>query len=118
MRQRRWLELIKDYDLEVQYHEGKANKVADTLSRKSSHTLNNTLVIANELYAELQEMGIETVMPGTTAALLSSMTLESDLKEKIRRGQPIDPKIEKIRQATIRGETAVPAVHERDFPLR
>jgi hypothetical protein len=35
MRQRRWLELIKDYDLEVHYHPGKANVVADALSHKS-----------------------------------------------------------------------------------
>ena len=35
MRQRRWLELIKDYNLEVHYHPGKANVVADALSRKS-----------------------------------------------------------------------------------
>jgi hypothetical protein len=34
MRQRTWLELIKDYDLEVNYHPGKANVVADALSRK------------------------------------------------------------------------------------
>jgi hypothetical protein len=34
LRQRRWLELIKDYDLEIQYHRGKANVVADALSRK------------------------------------------------------------------------------------
>jgi ribonuclease HI len=35
MRQRRWLELVKDYDLEIHYHPGKANVVADDLSRKS-----------------------------------------------------------------------------------
>ena len=35
MQQRRWLELIKDYDLEVHYHPSKANVVADALSRKS-----------------------------------------------------------------------------------
>jgi hypothetical protein len=34
MRQQRWLELIKDYELEVHYHPGKANVVADALSRK------------------------------------------------------------------------------------
>ncbi|GJW68703.1 retrovirus-related pol polyprotein from transposon TNT 1-94 [Tanacetum coccineum] len=34
MRQRRWLELLADYDYEIRYHPGKANVVADTLSRK------------------------------------------------------------------------------------
>jgi hypothetical protein len=34
MRQHRWLELIKDYDLEVHYHPRKVNVVADALSRK------------------------------------------------------------------------------------
>ncbi|KAL0545979.1 hypothetical protein IC582_015883 [Cucumis melo] len=34
MRQRRWLELVKDYDCEILYHPGKANVVADALSRK------------------------------------------------------------------------------------
>jgi hypothetical protein len=34
LRQRRWLELIKDYDLEIHYHSGKANLVADALNRK------------------------------------------------------------------------------------
>jgi hypothetical protein len=32
LRQRRWLELIKDYDLGINYHPGKANVVADALS--------------------------------------------------------------------------------------
>ena len=34
MRQRRWLELMKDYDITIQYHPEKANVVADALSRK------------------------------------------------------------------------------------
>nr|GEY48340.1 putative reverse transcriptase domain-containing protein [Tanacetum cinerariifolium] len=34
MRQRRWLELISDYDCEIRYHPGKANVVADALRRK------------------------------------------------------------------------------------
>jgi hypothetical protein len=33
MRQRRWLELIKDYDLEVHYHPGKANVVAECAAK-------------------------------------------------------------------------------------
>ncbi|XP_073045974.1 uncharacterized protein [Primulina eburnea] len=35
MRQRRWIELLKDYDLTISYHPGKANKVADALSRRN-----------------------------------------------------------------------------------
>jgi hypothetical protein len=42
MRQRRWLELIKNYELEVHYHPGKANVVAEALSRK--HRCNHTTV--------------------------------------------------------------------------
>jgi hypothetical protein len=37
MRQRRWLELIKDYELELHYHPGKANVVVDTLSHKAHY---------------------------------------------------------------------------------
>jgi hypothetical protein len=35
MRQRRWLELVKDYELEVHNHPGKVNVVADALSHKA-----------------------------------------------------------------------------------
>ena len=38
MRQRRWLELVKAYDCDIQYHSGKANVVDDALIRKSSHS--------------------------------------------------------------------------------
>ena len=34
MRQHRWLDVVKDYDFEILYHPGKANVVANTLSRK------------------------------------------------------------------------------------
>jgi hypothetical protein len=37
MRQRRWMEFLKDYDFEMKYHPGKANVVPDALSRKSLH---------------------------------------------------------------------------------
>ena len=39
LRQRRWMELIKDYDCVIDYHPGKANVVADSLSRKSIQML-------------------------------------------------------------------------------
>ena len=39
MRQRRWIELLKDYDYIIQYHLGKANVMADALSKKSVGSL-------------------------------------------------------------------------------
>ena len=62
MRQRRWLELIKDYNLEVHYHPGKANVVADALSRKAHQdeetlsSLNHAEILAHiALTSELLE---------------------------------------------------------------
>jgi len=36
IRQRRWMELLKDYDCDILYHLGKANKVVDAFSHKST----------------------------------------------------------------------------------
>ena len=58
LRQRRWLELIKDYDLEVHYHPGKANIVADALSRRSY--INAALVtqLPKELCAKFEHLNL------------------------------------------------------------
>lgn len=84
MRQRRWLELIKDYDLDIQYHEGKANVVADSLSRKSSHSL-NTLVVANKLCEEISRLQIEVVHEGEVEKLLSALTIQPNFLDEIYR---------------------------------
>jgi hypothetical protein len=47
LRQRRWLELIKDYNLEVHYHLGKANVVADALSHRSHVTDEESLPLSH-----------------------------------------------------------------------
>nr|GFB83437.1 putative reverse transcriptase domain-containing protein [Tanacetum cinerariifolium] len=39
MRQRRWIELLSDYDCEIRYHPGKANVVADALSKKDKEPI-------------------------------------------------------------------------------
>jgi hypothetical protein len=62
LRQRRWLEPIKDYDLEVHYHPGKANVVVDALSRKSYADKVQAMLESKELCAKfkLLNLGIVT----------------------------------------------------------
>ena len=55
MRQRRWLELIKDYELQILYHPGKANTMAEALSRKSSATVSCVLSSQKDLLTDLQQ---------------------------------------------------------------
>jgi hypothetical protein len=61
MRQRRWLELIKDYDFEVHYHPGKANVVADALSRKIHCYCLSTELYRDTLCSELSKLRLEIV---------------------------------------------------------
>jgi ribonuclease HI len=58
LRQQRWLELIKDYDLEIHYHLGKANVVANTLSRKSYANATMANRMPRELYKEFEQLNL------------------------------------------------------------
>ena len=59
LRQRRWMELIKDYDCTIHYHPGKANVVADALSRKASGRLSCIRCARVAHIMELRLMGVE-----------------------------------------------------------
>ena len=54
LRQRRWLELLKDYDCIILYHPGKANVVADALSRKSMGSLAHIAVQKRHMVREVR----------------------------------------------------------------
>jgi ribonuclease HI len=61
LRQRRWLELIKDYDLEVHCHPRKANVVADALSRKSYANEVQVMPMSSELCVEFEYLNLGIV---------------------------------------------------------
>jgi hypothetical protein len=65
MRQRRWLELIKDYDLEIHYHPGKANVVADALSRKASCHCLTVGTPDTTLCQEIEKLNLGMIQHGT-----------------------------------------------------
>ncbi|WVZ84541.1 hypothetical protein U9M48_031567 [Paspalum notatum var. saurae] len=60
MRQRRWLELIKDYDLEIHYHPGKANVVADALSHKAHCNVIEACPTVRVICCEMDEIEVPT----------------------------------------------------------
>jgi hypothetical protein len=73
MRQRRWLELIKDYELEIHYHPGKANVVADALSRKTSYYCLTMKTSDITLCQEMEKLNLGMIQHGT----LNQFKLES-----------------------------------------
>jgi hypothetical protein len=81
MRQRRWIELIKDYDLGIHYHPGKANVVVDALSRERCSL--NALLKASQptLGEEFEKFGLQLVSHGFLANLEVRPTLTDIIKE-------------------------------------
>lgn len=77
MRQRRWLELLNDYECEIKYHPGKANAVADALSRKNT--------------------------PKTRPVRALQLTIQSNLPKQIRNTQTKAVKEENLKGESLRG---------------
>jgi hypothetical protein len=94
MRQRRWLELIKDYELEVHYHLGKANVVADALSQKSQCNCVMMDSRINTLCDELSKMKIEVIPYGA----LSHISVEPTLQDQIIMAQLSDKGVQIIKE--------------------
>jgi hypothetical protein len=93
------LELIKDYDMEIHYHPGKANLVVDALSRKGQVHAAIVTQLPNELAEDFERLnlGIVAHTEGTT------IELEPILEQEIRKGQIGDAKIQEIKDLITEG---------------
>ena len=94
LRQKRWLELIKDYSLVINYHLGKANVVADALSWKSFVTLTHICIAYVPLLLDMKTMGINLDYDGY-GTLLASIVVRPTLVDQIRRKQIQDDELVK-----------------------
>nr|GFB76799.1 reverse transcriptase [Tanacetum cinerariifolium] len=90
MRQRRWLELLKDYDTNIQYHPRKANVVADALSRKSGMIAG--IKVEEEIIHDLERLDIELYVRGQHG-YWASLRIEPDLISWIKEAQNKDSEI-------------------------
>jgi hypothetical protein len=79
MRQRRLLELIKDYDIEVYYHPGKANVIADALSRKAHCSCLSVETFSETLCWDMRKLNLEIIPQGS----LNHIAVETTFKDSI-----------------------------------
>ena len=125
MRQRRWLELIKDYELEVHYHPGKANVVADALSRKSHCNCTMVRPLDLALCCELERLNLEIIQQGGLNNIVIESTIGDQIiaaqkedrgmfhiRKKIRMGQKSPFRIDQANVVRFKNRLVVPKVPE------
>ncbi|GAU43989.1 hypothetical protein TSUD_91680 [Trifolium subterraneum] len=88
MRQRRWMEYLKDFDFELNYHPGKANVVADALSRKALYA-SEILMHQCGLYEKFRDMNLN-VTYRKDGVKLNRIELTCDLRSTIGSAQEKD----------------------------
>jgi hypothetical protein len=98
LRQRRWLELIKDYDVRINYDLGKANVVADPLSHKKYC---NATLMRPELHQEFGYLNLVMVHETTT-----TIEMEPTLEAEIKKAQLEDEKMKEIWQLIKENKTS------------
>ena len=105
LRQRRWLEVIKDYDCTIEYHPGKANVVADALSRRPESSLSHMRSGYLPLLVDLRALGVILEVEDS-GALLATFHVRPLLVDQILAGQSQDPQMIKLKEEIEKGKKA------------
>jgi hypothetical protein len=96
MRQRRWMEFLKDYDFTLLYHPGKANVVADALSRKAIH-VSTMMAKELELIEKFRDLNLDVKL-SKGKIFLGMIKVSSGLMEDIRQQQANDEHLQEKRK--------------------
>ncbi|KAK4400831.1 Retrovirus-related Pol polyprotein from transposon.6 [Sesamum angolense] len=102
LRQRSWIELLKDYYCTIDYHPEKVNIVADALSRNTVDHLASMIFYNVEYLTALRAMDVHFSVGGYM--LLATMQVKPSLKDKIRDAQDKDPYLQKMKTKVQEGK--------------
>ena len=96
------MELIKDYDCMIDYHPGKANVVANALSRRGKVVVDDSRNKEHKSLIELKKMGLRLSV-GPERSILAQLKIQSMFRDKVLEAQLADKGVGKIKEQINRG---------------
>ncbi|KAM2116416.1 hypothetical protein ACFX1R_010106 [Malus domestica] len=117
LRQRRWMELLSDYDCTIEYHPGCANVVADALSRKPQGRLNALYACRVPLLVDLRATRVKLELVEQREAFLASFQVRPVLVDRVLEAQMVDEEIQEMIQLRSEGKKKDLRIRESDGML-